>query len=94
APGWQEDRDHWDMIGLPNGDGSMIVGESQTNDQPRRYFWQWYDPTSDDYLREAGSLVGTVTQRSLLNDEISAAKYEDIHRRAEHWPALWDEIVR
>ncbi len=94
APEWQEDRDHWDMIGLPNGDGSMIVGETQTNGKPRCFFWQWYDPTSDDYLREAGVLVGTVTQRSLSNDDIGADKYEDIQRRAEHWPAPWDEIVR
>ena len=94
APGWQEDHDHWDMIGLPNGDGAMIVGETQSNVSQRRYFWQWYDPTSDDYLREAGALKDSISQHSLMDHEISADKYADIHRRAEHWPAPWDDIAR
>lgn len=94
APGWQEDHNHMRMITLPQGDGAMIVGETQTNDEPRRYFWQWYDPTSNDYLREAGALAGSVPQYSLVNENISESKYDDIHRRAGHWPAPWDDIVR
>lgn len=94
APGWQEGRNYMNMITLPNQDGAMIVGETQTNDEPRRYFWQWYDPTSDNYLREAGALVGSVSQYSLVNENSAASKYADIHRRAAHWPAPWDDIVR
>ncbi len=94
APGWQEDRNHMNMMTLPNGDGAMIVGETQTNNNPRRYFWQWYDPTSDEYLRDSGALVGSVSQFSLVNEDIAESKYDDIKRRAEHWPAPWDEIVQ
>ncbi|MGP5163790.1 FAD-dependent monooxygenase [Arthrobacter rhombi] len=94
APGWAEGHNHMDMITLPHGDGAMIVGETKTNGEPRRYFWQWYDPTSDDYLHESGALVENVSQHSLVNEGIAASKYEDIHRRAGHWPAPWDQIVR
>lgn len=94
APGWQEDRDYWDMIALPSGDGAMIVGESQTNNNPRRYIWQWYDPTSTDYLREAGALKGDVSQRSLINEDIAESKLEEIYHRAAHWPEPWNDIVR
>ncbi len=94
APGWQEGYNYMNMITLPNGDGAMIVGETQTNDEPRRYFWQWYDPTSDDYLREAGAVVGKVSRYSLVNENIAGSKYDDIRRRAAHWPAPWDDIVR
>lgn len=94
APGWAEGRNHMDMITLPHGDGAMIVGETKTNGNARGYFWQWYDPTSNDYLRESGALVGDVSQYSLVNEGIAASKYEDIHRRVAHWPAPWDQIVR
>lgn len=94
VPGWQQDRDYWNMISLPNGDGAMIVGESQTNANPRRYIWQWYDPTSDDYLRAAGALHGTVAQRSLVDEDIAEAKYDDIDGRASHWPEPSGDIVR
>ncbi|MDO5745768.1 MAG: NAD(P)/FAD-dependent oxidoreductase [Micrococcaceae bacterium] len=94
APGWQKGHNHMRMITLPNGDGEMIVGETRTNDEPRRYFWQWYDATSNDYLREAGALVGSVPQYSLVNEKIAASKYADIQRRAAHWPAPWDDVVR
>ncbi len=94
APDWVEGRNHMDMITLPHGDGAMIVGETKTNGNPRGYFWQWYDPTSNDYLRESGALVGNVSQYSLVNEGIAASKYEDIHRRAAHWPAPWDQVVR
>lgn len=94
APGWQEGRNYMKMITLPNGDGEMIVGETLTNNDPRMYFWQWYDPTSDHYLREAGALIGSVSQYSLVNENIAESKYEDIGGRAAHWPAPWDDIVR
>ena len=81
APEWQTGRDHWDMIGLPGGDGMMIVGETRTNGRRRGYFWQWYDPTSDDYLRAAGALAGTVAQHSLVNEQISDAQYAKIRER-------------
>ena len=93
APGWQKYHDWMNMITLPGGDGAMIIGETQTNDLPRRYFWQWYDPTSDDYLRESGALIGDVTQYSLVNEDIAGSKYEDIARRCSHWPEPWDDIV-
>lgn len=82
------------MMTLPNGDGAMIVGETQTNNNPRRYFWQWYDPTSDEYLRESGALVGSVSQHSLVNEDIADSQYDEINRRAENWPAPWNDIVR
>ncbi|MDN6177263.1 MAG: FAD-dependent monooxygenase [Micrococcaceae bacterium] len=94
APGWAEGRNHMDMITLPHGDGVMIVGETKTNGEPRRYFWQWYDPTSNDYLRETGALVDDVSQYSLVNERIAASKYQDIHERSAHWPEPWGRIVR
>lgn len=92
--GWQKGYNYMNMITLPNRDGEMIVGETKTSGNPRGYFWQWYDPTSDDYLREAGALIGSVSQYSLVNEDIADSKHEDIYRRAEHWPAPWNEIVR
>lgn len=94
APSWAEGHNWMNMISLPDGDGAMIVGETQTNGNPRRYFWQWYDSTSDNYLREAGALVGSVTQYSLVNEGISDHKYDDIRQRAQNWPAPWDDVVR
>ncbi len=94
SPGWVEGHNWMEMITLPDGDGAMIVGETQTNGTPRRYFWQWYDPTNDDYLRESGALIGTVTQYSLVNEGIAEQKYNDIRRRAENWPAPWNDVVR
>lgn len=94
APAWAERRNYMNMISLPGGRGALIVGETQTNHLPRRFFWQWYDPTSDGYLREAGALIGSVSQRSLAGEEIAPSKYADIHRRAGSWPAPWGEIAR
>ena len=51
-------------------------------------------PTIDDYLREADALVGSVSQCSRVNENIAESKYEGIHRRATHWPAPWNDIVR
>ena len=94
APGWQRHHDWMNMITLPRGDGAMIIGETETNGLPRRYFWQWYDPTSDDYLRGTGALVGTVTQYSLVNEDIAQSQYDEIARRCAHWPEPWNDIVR
>ena len=94
APGWVTDENWMNMIDLPDGEGMMIVGETATNGEPRRYFWQWYDASSDDYLRDEGALVGSVTQHSLVNEDIAPWKYEEIERRATQWPEPWNRIVR